>query len=175
MLFTLYPKVNFKVNNYDFIRAIDITTTYKIKDFFKNYPGISYQAYAIKDGERPDSVSFKFYNRPDFDWIILLANDIYNIYDEWPKDSLTLENYIIDKYGSIANAQGQVKYYYDADKDIIDATTYTSLPASQRSLETVYQYEIRQNDTKRIIRIISPSLTSAIQSSLYSLNINPIR
>lgn len=173
-LFTFFPKVNYKVNDYDYLRAIDITTTYKIKNFFKNYRGINYRPYVIKDGENPYNVSQTFYGTPDYDWIILLANDIYNIYDEWPKDSLTFEKYIIEKYGSISAASSTIKYYYDADGDIIDLTTYNSLTSSQKNSESILQYEQRLNDNKSIIRVINASLVSTIRSELNTLNIKPI-
>ena len=77
-IFQFYPKVAYKVDNVDYIKAIDITTSIKIKDFFKTYRGISFNPYVVKDGERPDYVSFKAYGTPMYDWIVLLVNEIYN-------------------------------------------------------------------------------------------------
>ena len=52
-IFTLYPKVSYKIDDYNYIRAVDITQSIKIKKFLKDYRGISYQPYNVKDGERP--------------------------------------------------------------------------------------------------------------------------
>jgi hypothetical protein len=174
-IFSLYPKIAYKVNEYDYLRAIDITQSVKIKSFLKDYRGISYNPYTVKDGERPDYVAHKFYGDSNLDWVILLSNDIYNIYDEWPRNSVDFEEYLIEKYDSIANTLTTVKYYYNANKDIIDLTTYNSLGTSARSSETIYEYELRANNNKSKIRLIRPSIIGGIQTELKSLLYKPVR
>ena len=78
-LFTLYPKINYDINSFDQVRAIDIQASFKIRDYIKNYRGITYQPYVVQDGERPDNVSFKLYGNSRYDWLILLVNDMYSI------------------------------------------------------------------------------------------------
>ena len=170
-LFTLYPKINYDINSFDQVRAIDIQASFKIRDYIKNYRGIAYQPYVVQDGERPDNVSFKLYANSRYDWLILLVNDMYSIYDDWPKQSQELERYIIEKYGSISNASSTVKYYYDANKNIIDLTTYNSLPAANRSLESVFAWEQRMNDRKRIIKVIPGITINQLQSELNNLGL----
>lgn len=175
-IFNYYPKVTFKLNDFDSTKAVDLTTSLKIKDFIKSYRGINYTPYVVKDGERPDNVAFKMYNDPTLDWIILLANDIYNIYEDWPKNSEQFSNYIVDKYGSLSSALSTTKYYYDKSRNIIDETTHSSLSASEQGpIESVYEWEARMNLNKSKIRIVSPSLVGAIQSDIKSLLINPVR
>ena len=174
-IFTLYPKIAYKVNEYDYLRSIDITQSTKIKSFLKDYRGISYNPYTVKDGERPDYVAHKFYGDSNLDWVILLSNEIYNIYDEWPKNNTDFDEYLIEKYGSIATTLSTTKYYYNASKDIIDVTTYNALSVSQRSSETVYEYELRANNNKSRIKLIRPNIIGAIQSELRSLLYKPVR
>ena len=103
-LYVNYPKINFKLDSYDSVRAIDITSSIRIKKFLKEYRGIGYFPYVIQNGERPDTVSYKIYKDSTLDWLILLTNDMYNVYDDWPKDQETFNRYIIEKYGSIVVA-----------------------------------------------------------------------
>ena len=170
-LFTLYPKINYDINSFDQVRAIDIQASFKIRDYIKNYRGIAYQPYVVQDGERPDNVSFKLYGNSRYDWLILLVNDMYSIYDDWPRQCQELERYIIEKYGSISNASSTVKYYYDANKNIIDLTTYNSLPAANRSFESVLAWEQRMNDRKRIIKVIPGITINQLQSELNNLGL----
>jgi hypothetical protein len=174
-IFNNYPKVNYKIDDYDYLTAIDITNNYKIRKILNSYRGISYQPYVIQDGERPDNVSQKLYGTPNYDWIILFVNEIHSIYDEWPKDREAFKQYIIEKYGSLSVAQSTIKYYYDANKNIIDLTTYNSLPASQRSLENAYEYELRKNTSKSIIKTVSLSIAKSIETNLRTLNLKPAR
>jgi len=174
-IFTLYPKIAYKINEYDYLRSIDLTQSAKIKSFLKDYQGISYNPYTIKDGERPDYVAYKFYGDPNLDWVILLSNEIYNIYDEWPRNNTDFEEYLIEKYGSIANTLSTTKYYYNNNRDIIDETTYNALSASNRTSETIYEYELRENNNKSKIKLIRSSIIGSIQTELKSLLYKPVR
>ena len=45
-----------------------------------------FEAFYIPEGMRPDAVAQKFYGDPELEWIILLANDMIDPYEDWPKD-----------------------------------------------------------------------------------------
>lgn len=173
-IYTFYPKITYKVDDYDSLVAIDITSSLKIKDYLKSYRGILYTPYIVQDGERPDFVSYKLYGSPDYDWLIMLANDIHSLYDDWPKNSIDLESYIIEKYGSLSSAMSTAKYYYNASGDIVDQTTYNNLPSNARTSETEYEYELRVNSNKSKIKVIRKSLINAITSDLNSITKKPV-
>lgn len=173
-IFTAYPKVNYKIDEYDSLVAIDITNTFKVRKILNRFRGISYQPYVIQDGERPDNVSQKIYGSPNYDWIILLMNEIFSVYDEWPFDRETFKKYIISKYGSLVAAQNTVAFYYDENKNIIDLFTFNNLPAGKRSSENAYEYELRENTNKSIIKVPQFSVLKAIESDLRTLNTKPV-
>lgn len=56
--------------------------------------------YKIVGDERPDNVAYKIYNDETLDWLILIANNITNVYTEWPLSQQTYYNFLINKYGS---------------------------------------------------------------------------
>jgi len=165
-LFTDSQKFAYKVNNTDFFEAIDITINFNINDILKQYQGVSYSPYVVQDGERPDNVAQKFYGNPELDWIILMTNNIHNIYDEWPRSTNQFEKYITEKYGSLSLAQGTILYYYDAKKNIIDLQSYNNLAEGSRSNETQYEYEARKNIQKGVIRILASGVAKSISASL---------
>ena len=173
-IYTYFPKINYKVDEYDSLRAIDITSAIKIKDYLKSYRGILFTPYIVKNGDRPDIVSNKLYGNPNYDWIILIANDMYSVYDDWPKNSFDLDTFIIEKYGSIASALSTVKYYYNSSLDIIDETTYTNLALDARRSETQYEYELRVNSNKSKIKVVKGSLITAITSDLNTISKRPV-
>ena len=104
-----------------------------------------------------------------------MSNEIYNIYDEWPRNNVDFEDYLIEKYGSIATTLSTVQYYYNSTKDIIDVTTYNALSVTQRSSETIYEYELRANNNKSKIKLIRSGIIGSIQSELRSLLYKPVR
>lgn len=54
--------------------------------------------YQIIGDDRPDNVAQEVYNDPQLDWIVLLANNILNIQNEWPLPQRTFDAYLLDKY-----------------------------------------------------------------------------
>ena len=137
-----------------------------------------YYPYYVREGERPDIVSFNTYGTVAYSYLILLVNDIVDPLFDWPLPSRQFENYIIEQYGSVSAAQSTNKYYYQIVraevartgiservpeyKIIVDQTTYNSLDASVRSAQNVYDYEVEQNDNKREIKLINPDFIQDI-------------
>ena len=137
-----------------------------------------YFPYYVREGERPDVVSFNKYGTVAYSYLILLINDIVDPLFDWPLPSRQFENYIIEQYGSVSAAQSTNKYYYQTVraevartgtservpeyKVIVDQTTYNSLDASVRSAQNVYDWEVEQNDNKREIKLINPDFIQDI-------------
>ena len=137
-----------------------------------------YYPYYVREGERPDIVSFNTYGTVAYSYLILLINNIVDPLFDWPLPSRQFENYIIEQYGSVSAAQSTNKYYYQIVraevartgvservpeyKIIVDQTTYNSLDASVRSAQNVYDWEVEQNDNKREIKLINPDFIQDI-------------
>ena len=137
-----------------------------------------YYPYYVREGERPDIVSFNTYGTVAYSYLILLLNNIVDPLFDWPLPSRQFENYIIEQYGSVSAAQSTNKYYYQIIraevartgiservpeyKIIVDQTTYNSLDSSVRSAQNVYDYEVEQNDNKREIKLINPDFIQDI-------------
>lgn len=96
------------LNDYTVVR--NLFKRAKIReDIFSN---LSYfTKYQIQGDERPDEVANRVYGDPTLDWIILTANNIQNVYDEWPKTQVAFDKYLMDKYGSYENLYSGVHHY----------------------------------------------------------------
>ena len=173
-IFTYYPKIAYKVDDYNYLKAIDINIVSKVKDYITQYRSIGYTPYVVQDGESPDYISYKFYGNPGYDWIIMLTNNVHSMYDDWPRNSETFKQYITEKYGSLETALSTTKYYYDSNRNIIDVLEYTSLSSNSRSLETLYEYELELNTSKSRIKILNPNMISTLESGLRSILSKPI-
>ena len=173
-IFTYYPKIAYKIDDYNYLKSIDINVVSKVKDYITQYRSIGYTPYVVQDGESPDYISYKFYGNPGYDWIIMLTNNVHSMYDDWPRNSETFKQYITEKYGSLETALSTTKYYYDSNRNIIDVLEYTSLSSNSRSLETVYEYELELNTSKSRIKILNPNMISTLESGLRSILSKPI-
>ena len=89
---------------------IDISNYITVKNLFKRgkiRPDIFgnlnfFTKHKIIGDDRPDNVAYKEYNDSSLDWIILLANNILNIQDEWPLPQSSLDEILLEKYGTLS-------------------------------------------------------------------------
>ena len=97
----------------------DISNYITVKNLFKRgkirsdiFGNLSYfTKYKIIGDERPDNVAFKEYNDSSLDWVILLANNILNIQDEWPLPQSSLDEILLEKYGTYNKLHSEVHHY----------------------------------------------------------------
>ncbi|MAA58470.1 MAG: hypothetical protein CL855_08440 [Cryomorphaceae bacterium] len=68
------------------IRTDQSSVVYGFDDFY------------IPGNLRPDQLSEQIYENADYDWVILMANNIIDIRDQWPMDDLTFQKYLLTKY-----------------------------------------------------------------------------
>ena len=97
----------------------DISNYITIKNLFKRgslRPDIIgnlnfFTKYKIIGDDRPDNVAYKEYNNSSLDWIVLLSNNILNIQDEWPLPQSSLDEVLLEKYGTYEKLHSGVHHY----------------------------------------------------------------
>ena len=178
------PKVRYDINGAEPNKYLNVTNIMKrisfkpavIEDISEYYP------YRVKDGERPDILSHQKYGTIAYAYLIMLINDIYDPLFDWPLTSQQFEKYLTNKYGSVATAMAETKYYYQiiraevartgtseripAVKFIVDQTTYDALDIGDRTTQSQYEWEDELNDNKRDIKLIDASLIQDIDYAL---------
>ena len=131
-----------------------------------------YYPYFVRDGERPDIISYNQYETVAFAYLIILINDVQDPIFDWPLSTQQFEQFITNKYGSLDSAMTTTKNYYQIVraevprtgtservpevKFIVDETTYNSLDITLRTSQTNYDWEDELNNDKKEIRLISP-------------------
>jgi hypothetical protein len=152
----LYP---FKINNkieYKLIK--DISQNVRVrKEILANIT--LYDEYDIREGETPEIISEKIYGSPLYHWVVMLCNDKYNYVDDFPLPIPELEAHITAKYG-VGN-EYDTHHYVDNKGFIVDSSQGTSV--------SNYDYEMALNETKRRIKLISPSLLNTILKNFKDL------
>ena len=137
-----------------------------------------YYPYFVRDGERPDIISYNQYDTVAFAYLIILINDVQDPIFDWPLSTQQFEQFIANKYGSLDSAMTTTKNYYQiiraevartgtseripAVKFIVDETTYDALDAGDRTTQTAYEWEDELNDDKRDIKLINSELIQDI-------------
>ena len=147
--------------------------------------------YSIKGEDRPDNVAFDVYQDSKLDWVILLANNIMNIQDEWPLTQQSFENYLLNKYGNYQTIHGIHHYESKEIKNSLGSTilkeglnvpknfsisfmdanlgTYTEVGGAGDLITTEvsnYEYEVDLQNEKRNIYILKQDYLNIILSDM---------
>lgn len=145
----------------------DITLRTKILDTVESKV-YAYESYIIRDGDRPDTVSFRYYGRSDLDWLILIANNLISI-EDWPKTDQEIYNGLIEIYGSLeaidnVNDPDAIVYYETIGGLIVD-----QFYQGEKFPITILQNEYRENEKKRVIRLVKKEYVNYILSQQIEL------
>ena len=184
------------VPDFDYVsrlpKAQNISDYVRVKNLFKRtriseqvFNDLTYfTKYQIISDERPDNVAFKIYGDSNLDWLILIANNIINLQQEWPLEHKSYYDFLISKYGSDAGIQGIHHYETQEIKNSIGkvivpkglevpsdfSVTFFDTGISQEvtvSTNIVTEitnevYEDKINDEKRNINVIKPRFVGLI-------------
>ena len=112
-----------QVPNFEYINRTkgsqDISNYITVKNLFKRgrvrpdiFGNLSFfTKYKIVGNERPDNIAFKEYEDSSLDWVVLLANNMLNVYDEWPLPQNSLDEILLEKYGTYDELYSGVHHY----------------------------------------------------------------
>ena len=98
--FKYFPQTTF-----DSKSVADITRKAKISKVVSDN-ALDYMSYTIEEGERPEDVAYYYYDDPSLAWLVLMSNDIVDVYSEWPRLTSDVEKHIMKKYESASGTTG---------------------------------------------------------------------
>ncbi len=92
-----------------------------------------FKKYTVSDKDRPDLISQSVYGRPDYDWIVMMSNNVVNPYFDWPMTTDVLAQYINEKY----DEPYDIKHY--VTREVKNSQGDVVLPAGQIVDEGFYR------------------------------------
>ena len=101
--FSYFPDIEYVSRTTDrssaeeYITVKNIFRRAKIRNDFYNV-ATAFEDYMIIANERPDQVAEAVYGDPRYDWVVLTANNITNMREQWPLNAQDFQNYILEKY-----------------------------------------------------------------------------
>jgi len=143
--------------------------------------------YQIIGDDRPDNVAFTNYNDSTLDWLVLMANNILNVADEWPITQSSFDEIMLDRYGSYDTLFNGIHHYettevrdsrnriivpsglkVDSDYSI---TFFDDNADQMKTLTPVisvtnYQYEEKINNDKRNIYLLKPEYIQVVRDDI---------
>ena len=164
----------------EYVRVKNLFRRVKLRDDLQNVFTL-FNKYEIDEGERPDTVAEDLYGSADLDWVVMLTAGIINVRDQWPLSDRDLYDYSLNKYGDDLNS---VRFYETTEvKDssgrlilpkgkVVDSNFSIPNPDSPTAnLNPVtgisnYEYEVRNNDAKRLVYILKPEYLQLYMNDL---------
>ncbi len=110
-------------------------------------------AYDIKENETPEIVADRHHGSPYYHWVVMILNDVSDVYHDWPKPTRQLQKYVQTKY---TDAQLSEVHHYEIAQSSGDTTIKIQVPQGTSGATTVtnYEYEVAKNDAKRSIDLL---------------------
>ena len=148
-----------------------------------------FKKYSVVGDDRPDNVASQVYEDSTLDWLVLLANNIVNVQNEWPLPQEDFNRYLLDKYNDDYDKIYNGVHHFetievkDSNKVVIVpeglevsedfSTTYydyfigglTTANNITRPV-TNYQYEEKVENKKREIFILKPEYISVVMDDI---------
>ena len=122
-----------------------------------------YDTYDVKSGETPEIIADKLYQDPELHWIVMLVNNVTDRYHQWPMKEQQFNTFLTEKYD---NPDGV--HHYEISQESGDTSTKIEVYANEAlytgdtdfynsaTIVTNREYEEREQDKKRQIRLLDP-------------------
>ena len=181
---------NAKISDYINVKNL-FKRVFLREDIYQNLT--FFKKYSVVGDDRPDNVAAQVYEDSNLDWLILLANNIVNITNEWPLGQNEFNRYLLDKYDNDYDKIYNGVHHYETievkdSNDIVIvpkglnvsedfSTTYYDyfiggLTTANDITRTVTNYEYEENleNKKREIFILKPEYISVVLDDIEDLN-----
>lgn len=177
--FKFFPKTQYSNRS-----VVNITRRTKILEDIAADPYI-FLPYTVRNDDRPEHIAEYYYGDPGKVWLVYFANNIIDMYSQWPLSSDDFDQNFIKKYkdqsgsigfGVIAWGQNKqitdniVYYQNQLNEDIrIQPYTYdnrTDIVSTEWRAIRYYEYESILNDNKRNIYLVDSNYVSKIETDL---------
>ncbi len=143
----------------------DLLTRIKVKAGIDD-DAFMYDTYSVPSGDTPEDVAHYHFGSSSYHWVIMMTNNIQDRYYDWPMDPITFELFLEDKYSNpggvhhyeitkdsgVTTPQGPADYSHkiQVSSDITGAVAISNR-----------EYEEREQDKKREIKLLNPNLLGA--------------
>ena len=150
-------------------KAQSISDYLRVKNLFKRtkisqtiFDDLTYfTKYQIIADERPDNIAYKIYGDSNLDWMVMIANNIMNLQNEWPLEEQSFYRFLINKYGSEAGIESV--HHYESQK-VIDSKEKVIVP---KGLEVPSNYSVTFLDSGTRTEQIRTNITDEITNRQY--------
>ena len=133
-----------------------------------------YEYYQVPNGESPETTAYKHFGDSQLHWVVLLTNSITDRYYDWPLSDQDFERFIKNKYTNPDGihhyeiTQSSGRQTGEGPADYTHKLEVNSDTAGAQSVSNI-EYERREQDKKRQIKILMPAYLGAFEDEFVKL------
>jgi len=143
----------------------DLMTRVKVREKVVDEVSL-YDTYDVPSGERPEDTAFKHFGSANLHWVILLTNNITDVYYDWPMSEQTFETFLKDKYTNpdaihhyeVTTSSGKTT---GSGPDDYSHKIEVNSDATGAQSVSNREFEQRLQDEKRKIKLLNESYLSS--------------
>ena len=173
--FDQFPIIDYNLSgvNGNTKEITDIWRRVKVRSKIANNVAL-FDNFDVPEGDSPETVAYKVYGDAEYFWIVCLMNNVVNRYYDWPLDEYNFQQYLKDKYDNPAGihhyeaVQSSGKQQGDGPADyshLIEVSNGDNGGAAVTNIE----YERREQDKKRQIKILLPEYVGVFEQEFKKL------
>lgn len=152
MFFASFPPIYYEISQSNQVLVTDFLRAIRLDSALKENP-IFYKMYEIQNGYTPEIISHKFYGTTAYHWVLMLLNEKFDPFRDFPQEDVVIRKYASEKYSDI----NDIHHYEDSNGNWIpdsDQLNEFEIPI------TNIEHELRLNEQKRSIKIMDKAILS---------------
>lgn len=177
--FKYFPKTTYSNRS-----IVDITRRTKILEELSTDPYI-FLPYTVQNDDRPEHIAEFYYGDANKVWLVYYANNIIDLYSQWPLSVTDFDEDFKKKYAEQAGTTGfgviawgqnetltnNIVYYQNANNEDVKINAYTynndtNIISTEWRAIRYYEYETILNDNKRNIYLIDSRYADKTENDL---------
>ena len=131
----------------------NLMTSAKLINKYVNLP-YNYYSYVLEKDERADTVANDYYTDPYMSWMVYYANKVVDPYYDWHLSEEDFASYIVDRYGSIEQAQRKIVCFvpnWFADSRELSPSAYESRFGTYKYPDSGYWNPVFNQDSGALL------------------------
>lgn len=168
MYFSKFPTINYDVKgDGQLFTMTNLMRRVKFTEIAKNNL-VNFDYYDVQDGDTPEMVAYYYYQDVELHWLVLLANDITDVYAQWPMSVPRFEQYVYDKYADV-NAIHHYEIYQTSGntEEIIEIPNNVGYPNATAITNYVYEENLQKQRSR--IRLLRTNFVDKIENKFDNL------
>ena len=162
MYFENFPTIAYDVTGNKIFQTVSDILTRVVARAEVKTRDVLFTKYQVMENETPESVAFDYYGRSEYHWIVLMLNQYYDRYYDWPMTQRNLQDYVLNKY---ADPNG-IHHYEISQKSGNTNTKIKVELADEPSATPVtnFIYESDLNENRKQIKLLDGAYLTAFIS-----------